>query len=343
MVISLAGISDSSDRYYSVASEKNFSYGQKELHWQPGVYYTAEAARLAAEKNSRIEEQYRQDAEDSDARIKEIWANGNACELTLSNVVTPEKKAEYAAQQGSKVMGESQPRTYDLSYWEVQDALRYGEVAEKDNYLIDGVEFTGKEMKAFQTFFNNLKEFLPPRSSFGMDYKYYAVMGMGISMTNAYGAKNFTEEQAASIGRVVQYYMDELIYTKNQRMNLYQPTNKLESRYYNMYISDKKFKEVEGWGSGDSYSRVVSEATDLGLARGILDLYANSDIEDEDSMMEALKKYLLWMKPAYEELVPGELGNRWGVQEDTGYFSKKISDARALLQTVNPNGVDIRL
>ena len=339
MLISINGVSqDTNTGYHPSSREKVISNKDMQLHWQAGTYYTKEAASLAKQKNAAVEARQQQEWNDAQNAVKESWANGQAYELTLDHVCSSEHGREALPKQ------EKKPYTYDLSYWEVNHTLTHQTVNEKDSYLIDGVSFTGEEMKAFQSFFNRLKDYLPGTYWGGLNYHTYARLGMGVSAVRAYGEAKLSKEQTDAICNVVKYYNEGIKYGCKSRLEQYNPSTMEGRRYYNMLIDEKKFAEIEGWGGdGPEYALHVNHATDLGLAEQIYKLYANSDITNDSSMESAFQKFKIWIRPAYEELAGPIVGYQMGIKDDQEYFSRSISDARAMLRNLGFESVDVKI
>lgn len=324
-----------------VKQVKTREYTMDELLLRSGsaVHYNDEVARLAQEKKEKAFEEEKARIEALSKHICETFGTEACKALEESDMLTPE---EVEARRQEKLNNPVNkpvvytPKTHEMSYWEVENILERKSLNEEDTYVIDGVTFTGTEMKQFKDLYNGIASMMPPLQD-DLDYRDYARMGIGISTAKAYAKENMTGEQAEIVEKVIRYYTDKIKYMEDAMLKSMNVKTDSSKRYYNRLVDvadDMKSEET-------TYAKAVGSASDKGLTKQIMELFANVNLFNANSIQNAINTYKQIIIPAYMELN----GSRYGseIASDETKLNSWIANAKALNENIKQSGIDIKV
>lgn len=251
-----------------------------------------------------------------------------------------------------------------LTKEELAEIRRKQEEEQPKSTLVDGVEFTYKELYACENFVNKVT------SSFrggSLNYNDYAKMGIASSIINTYAKENLTEEQTKVVNNSVENFFSHFIQKEMDRHN--------EDPYFyidntegvgstgelNKYYAFKckwsvqqaeDFKAyIKSTNLSEYYKQVFCSHADYAIEVGgtmqcasnvehtqkIRFLFQNMDIMDEDSVKNAFQEYEILMTPVYKA---AGLQNSYfdtGVDEiigrDIKEFVSQIASGKAAFST----------
>lgn len=224
-------------------------------------------------------------------------------------------------------------------------------------FVIDGVEFSGDEMKAVKEVVSSAVKSVGKRAGSNLDYNDYAKMGIAENQVRAYAAENLTEEQAEVVNRTVSSYMNHMIQGEMKSGYV------VEDSYYGKWDAGdhiaaikqytkemvansnlpEQTKRVFATKKVDSPVMAIS-ASNADLAKSIRSAFANVNMEDEAEWKSVFQQYQKWMKPAYLEYYAGlsnEVEER--LQRDAKSFEEQFRQIRKTVQVVNISHVDLQI
>lgn len=224
-------------------------------------------------------------------------------------------------------------------------------------FVIDGVGFSGDEMKAVKEVVRSAVKSVGKRAGSNLDYNDYAQMGIAENQVRAYATENLTEEQAEVVNRTVSGYMNHMIRKEMEASYV------IEDRYYGkrnvgddiaaikQYTKDmvaksnlpEQTKRVFAAKKADAPVMAIS-ASNAELANLIRSTFANANMKDEVEWKSVFQQYQKWMKPAYLEYYTG-LSNEaeQRLQRDAKLFEEQFRQIRKTVQAVNVSHVDIQI
>lgn len=224
-------------------------------------------------------------------------------------------------------------------------------------FVIDGVEFSGDEMKAVKEVVSSAVKSVGKRAGSNLDYNDYAKMGIAENQVRAYAAENLTEEQAEVVNRTVSAYMNQMIQKEME------PSYVLENSYYGkrdagdhiaaikQYTKDmvansnlpEQTKRVFAAKKVDSPVMTIS-ASNAELANSIRSTFANVNMADEAEWKSIFQQYQKWMKPAYLEYYSGSSGEaEERLQRDEKSFEAQYRQIQKTMQAVNVSHIDLHI
>lgn len=312
-------------------SEKVKSLECKPLH-RSGVYYNEETRKLAEEA---IHKAHTEKIQTAKQHIKEAFGTERCVALEESDILTPEEIEARRLERLNKPTVYT-PQNHELSYWEVENILERKSLNEEDTYTIDGVTFTGMEMKQFKALYNGIASMLPPLQD-DLDYRDYARMGIGISTAKAYAKENMTEEQAEIVEKVIRYYTDKIQYMEEAMLKNMNVKTDSTKRYYNRLVDVTKDVKAEE----TTYAKAVGSASDKGLTKQIMELFSNINLFHSDSIQNAINTYKQIIIPAYIES-NGTMYYGEEVASDETKLNSWIMNAKALNENIKQSGIDVR-
>lgn len=297
-----------------------------------GVYYDEETERLAKQKEEEYNTKKAQDIIDFANGLGAIFEQGKAQDIS-GNLMTPEEAAKWDEEAKIRAANKNKTVTREISYWEVEDIFKTS-IRDGDTYIVDGVVFSGSEMKEFQTLYESTCSAMPEPGD-DLDYRDYAKMGIAVNSAKEYAQANMTEEQASIVEKVIKYRTSKIQYMEERMLKNYEVSVNPQKKYYNRVV------EVgEDIGSEEPvYAQAVGSASDKGLAKQIMELFANVNILDADSVENVIKTYRNLMKPAYTEL-GGERTYAKEISTDEGNIRSWIANGKILAQN-SKKGINV--
>lgn len=230
--------------------------------------------------------------------------------------------------------------------------------------LVDGVEFTYKELKECENIANKAISSLNNKLDY--DYEDYARMGIAATIVNSFASKNLTKEQAEVVNNSMEAYFNHLVeaakeHRKNSKYLIDNTEGVGTTGELNKYYA---FRVKLDENSAESFKKMVLEshlpkitaktliantehavkkgsmiqcASNTEHAQKIKSLFQNMDIMDEDSVKNAFQEYEILMTPVYKA---AGLQNSYfdtGVDEiigrDIKEFVSQIASGKAAFST----------
>lgn len=216
------------------------------------------------------------------------------------------------------------------------------------SYLVGGVYFSKEELEQCRVVMKAAAENIDCGMGKGVDIDYndYAQMGLAVSSVRTYAEEHLTKEQAEVVNKAMQEYNEALIDLEKQayaNRTCVETNYEGVSEYYGkaVVLDDalideiNRLKEEISRLTGRQFAPTVKgmtagvqSATNEKLIGEISDLFANTDIEDEESVNAAIETYKELMRPAY--LAYGILDSRGALtrrlNEDAEKFRAQIAN-----------------
>lgn len=256
------------------------------------------------------------------------------------------------------------PSAKVLTEEELAEIRRKQDEAQPKSTLVDGVEFTYKELNACEKFVNKIT------SSFrggSLNYNDYAKMGIASSIINTYAKENLNDEQAKVVNNSVENFFNHFVqkHINEHKKDPYFYIDNTEgvgstgelNKYYafkckwsvqqaedfKKYVKSTNISEYQKevfYAHADRVTQVGATAqcaSNAEHAQKIRNLFQNMDIMDEDSVKNAFQEYEILMTPVYKA---AGLQNSYfdtGVDEiigkDINEFISQIASGKAAINT----------
>lgn len=265
-------------------------------------------------------------------------SNGQVVDLLQLSGVSQEKLDALKNEGGVKRTGTSYG--VDSFFRKDMPKMQNGD----GSYTISGVKFTEDELIKAREVMKGAVSELPIGGT--LDYKDYAKMSLAENAVNSFAKDNFSEEQQNVIAKAMKEYNEGLeqaqqkslsrgtivdndygelstYYGKSQRIDqsLADELNRIKEEISK--LTGQKFtKTVAGEVKG-----IVTTATNKDLIKNVKDTFSNIDINDKNSVDQAMEKYRELMKPAYK--AAGSLMRDDSVLfNDTNDFTKMLESIK---------------
>lgn len=256
------------------------------------------------------------------------------------------------------------PSAKVLTEEELAEIRRKQEEAQPKSTLVDGVEFTYKELNACEKFANKIT------SSFrggSLNYNDYAKMGIASSIINTYAKENLNDEQAKVVNNSVENFFNHFVqkHINEHKKDPYFYIDNTEgigstgelNKYYAFKFKwsiqqAEDFKSyIKSTNLSEYYKQVFCSHADYAIevggtmqcasnaehAQKIKSLFQNMDIMDEDSMKNAFQEYEILMTPVYKaaglQNSHFDTGVSDFIENDIKDFVSQISSGKAAINT----------
>lgn len=256
------------------------------------------------------------------------------------------------------------PSAKVLTEEELAEIRRKQEEEQPKSTLVDGVEFTYKELYACENFVNKVT------SSFrggSLNYNDYAKMGIASSIINTYAKENLNDEQAKVVNNSVENFFNHFVqkHINEHKKDPYFYIDNTEgvgstgelNKYYAFKCKwsvqqAEDFKSyIKSTNLSEYYKQVFCSHADYAIevggtmqcasnaehAQKIKSLFQNMDIMDEDSMKNAFQEYEILMTPVYKaaglQNSHFDTGVSDFIENDIKDFVSQISSGKAAINT----------
>ncbi len=258
----------------------------------------------------------------------------------------------------------SEPKTLSVDSSEIIYNI-YSKTGDNITYDVNGVTFSNEEMKACKEVVKNAFSFLPTMGS-DLDYENYASMGIATNMVSSYASENLTQEQAQIVNDCFESYLTNLIQAENKRHCREEyylddtdgvgDTGEL-NKYYSvrMRMSDETADSLKSQLTANitqktretlhanlNHAResgsVVQSASNKEVAKSIMELFKNVNLQDGDAINNILKRYREIITPAYKSFGLQNTANSNSltnvIEQDISRFDIQIVNARTVISNV---------
>lgn len=280
-------------------------------------------------------EMFKHDATEIRDKFALAKENGQIVDLLEISGISQEQLNAMASESGPKRTGSS----YSLASFFRKDMpqLKNGD----GSYTIAGVNFSEDELVRAR---NVMKESVAElQYKVTLDYSDYAKMSIAESAVNSFAKDNFSEEQQNVIARAMKEYNAGL--EERQAKSLSKPNvvnndyGELTKYYGKSQVIDQslanemnKLKDEISRMTGHKFTKtvagttpgIITSATNRELINTIKDTFRNVDLNKEDEVNSAMKKYRELIRPAYKAGGYIERDDS-ALYRDTDSFMKMIS------------------